>query len=236
MSVPEGKQFWDALPAIVRPAGHQPWTLPAPDAGWKPLRQHWLPGGASDGFQPGWAHVAWTPAQLTYDIVLAGRTFSNAARRLNELTWELGDVCEIFADLADEGPYIEIHITPENHRLQLRFPPDGIAEVRAGRRALDEFMVNAPDWVHTEVHRDDHRLHIRAVIPASALGLSRFSPDTPLRTAVCRYDYGPPPSPPVLSSTAALSAPAFHQRNEWSPLRLQPVPPRQPEPASVEGN
>ncbi|WP_438480455.1 hypothetical protein [Oleiharenicola lentus] len=220
MSFSSGQDSWDALSIAAAEARRPAGDSFTPDTTWKPLRQHWISGAANAAFQPGWARVAWSHDALVYDVVLSGRTFRNTARRLNELTWELGDVCEIFAEAPEAGHYVEIHITPENQRLQLRFPPDGIAEVRAGNRKLSEFMVNDSAWVRSATHLSEHQLHVRAAIPATVLGIPHFASDSVLRTAVCRYDCAATAPRPLLSSTAPLSAPAFHQRDEWSRLRL----------------
>lgn len=193
-----------------------------PAAGWYPLRQSWLGPEPARDFQPGWARVHWNPGELVYDMAFAGNSFGNLARRLNDRTWELGDVAEIFVEAIGTGYYQEIHVTPENQRLQLRFPHGGIAEVRAGRRTLEEFLIPKTDWVHSRVWHPPGWLLMRVSVPASVSGVERFAPGSVLRTAICRYDCSATGSPPRLSSTAALSAPSFHCSEEWSPLVLLP--------------
>lgn len=212
-------QFSPAPPPIPdTPVTH----LASPEA-WKPLHQHWAPPAMRARIQPGWARVCWSPEALVYDLVFAGLSFHNSARGFNERTWELGDVAEIFVEALDFDFYNEIHVTPENHRLQLRLPPQGIADVRAGARRLEEFFISDPDWVRSEVRRLPESLQVRVVVPAAVLGLDHFGPEARLRTAVCRYDCPAPGAAPQLSSTAPLSAPSFHQRPEWTRLALTPA-------------
>lgn len=206
-----------ALPPVAAPV--------AGDMAWHPLRQHWLGDEPDRLFQPGWTRVRWTPSALIYDLVFAGANQRNRARRLNEPTWDLGDVGEIFLQAEGRTDYLEIHVTPENRRLQLHFPADGIAAVRAGRARLGDFMIADPAWVASTVTSFESDIRIRVIVPAAILGAGGrpLSAGLRFRTAVCRYDYGPRPADPILSSTAALSAPAFHQPSEWSLLQLAPA-------------
>ena len=48
--------------------------------------------GPEVGFQSGWARVSWSAMQLCWEAVFLTGRASNRARRLNERTWELGDV------------------------------------------------------------------------------------------------------------------------------------------------
>jgi hypothetical protein len=156
---------------------------------------------------------------LHYDIILLGSRPHNRAVGLNERTWELGDVAEIFVNAPDLGRYVEIHITPENHRLQLSWPAGGLERVRQGRARLEEFMVDAPDWIQSSTYLGPGFWVARATVPFSTLGLTVQQAVPPLQTAVCRYDCGVP-SVPVLSSTAPLQEPDYHRVHEWHMLAL----------------
>ncbi len=197
-----------------------------PDAGWQPLHQAWrqIP---EEGFQPAWARVFWQRHHLVFEAFLVGKSPRNSARKLNERTWETGDVCEIFVEDASAAHYLEIHVTPENQRLQLRFPHDGLAAVRSGRAQLEEFMIDDPDWVRTETFLTRENLSVRVTIPASILGNNDplVLPSRTFRGAVCRYDYRARSENPILSSTAAFAGPFFHQRDAWSSFQLIPQMP-----------
>lgn len=219
-----GSDAWAAHPLVALPANVATADIPRPDDRWRPLGQPWLADGPAAGFQPGWARIGWNPAGLVYEAVFAGRAFRNAARSLNELTWELGDVCEIFVQPEDAPHYLEVHVTPENQRLQLRLPPGAIAAIHRGQASLDDFMVPDPDWVQTGASSSATQFHVRAIIPAAILDDREriLSPATKLRTCVCRYDYGDRSGQPLLSTTAMLPAPTFHDREHWNELRLLP--------------
>ena len=212
---------WRARPVsgpLFDPARLSPATI---DARWQPLVQGWRPAGPEPGFNPGWARIGWHGSFLRYDAVLAGRDFRNRARRLNERTWELGDICEIFLQVSGQPLYIELHITPENQRLQLLWPADGLERFRSGAAPLSNFTIDHGDWVQSAVHVAPDYWVAQALIPANVLGLPLFHPQLALDTTVCRYDHSGRPDP-VYSATAPLTEPAYHRRQEWQRLVLEP--------------
>lgn len=190
---------------------------------WHVLRQAWRPQGPETGFRAGHARASWEPTALIFDAFFTGSGQRNRSSRLNERAWELGDVCEIFVRTEAAPYYLEVHITPENQRLQLRFPLGAIQEIRAGRAELDNYFVPDPNWIESRTRIADDHVAIRARIPAAAIGIGEpLSSKVSLFVAVCRYDYHGRPDEPILSSTAALQAPFFHRITEWSLLRLSP--------------
>lgn len=194
---------------------------PATAATWKPLRQAWRPGRPAAGFRPGRARAAWDTQTLTFTMLFRGRPGGNRARRLNERTWELGDVGEVFVQLPGAGDYWEFHVTPENQRLQLRWPADGLAAFRAGRAAFEEFTLGPEAGLTSTATVWPDRWRATLTIPAAVLGLGGFAAGQSLRATVCRYDCAGS-AEPVCSSTAPLVEPAFHRPAEWSVLTLSP--------------
>lgn len=197
---------------------------PAP--GWMPLGQSWLKSGPESGFQPGWARIRWTPGALHYDAYFVGASPRNRARTLNERTWELGDICEVFLEVAGGPGYVELHVTPEDQRLQLLWRHGAFERFSAGEAPLTAATIDDPGWVRSSVHVSGTGWLVRATIPAAVLGLAEFSPQNVLRTAVCRYDCGPLGEPVRLSSTAPLTFPSYHRREEWHLLVLEAIGPR----------
>ncbi|ATC65797.1 hypothetical protein CMV30_18605 [Nibricoccus aquaticus] len=200
-----------------------PFAIEARDDSWRPLHQAWRTEPET-GFQPGWARVLWQSRHLVFEALFAGKSLRNSARKFNERTWESGDVCEVFLEDTTAPHYIEIHVTPENQRLQLRFPHDGLEAVRSGRAQLEEFMIHDADWVQTETVLTKDHLSVRVIIPSSILGGDQpiLNCTRNFRAAVCRYDYRARSDNPILSSTAPLNGPLFHQRDAWAPLKLGP--------------
>ena len=210
---------WTAEPAPEPPLKDNRLSPLAVDKHWQALGQSWNSGGTQEGFNPGWARIQWTNAALYYDIILLGSRPRNRAVKLNERTWELGDVAEIFLHTPDLQRYIEVHITPENQRLQLVWPAGGLDRVRQNMASLEEFTVEAPDWIQSSTHLGPGFWVSHVVIPFSTLGLNLQNEKPSLQTAVCRYDYSLA-SAPVLSSTAPLHEPDYHRVNEWQKLTL----------------
>src|ERR1035437_3965570 len=202
------------LPAVSSPA-----TI---NHHWHPLLQHWRTHGVEPGFQSGWAKIQWHPSGLRCEAIFFGAAPQNRARRLNESTWELGDVCEVFLEPPDRTHYLEVHVTPENQRLQLRFTSDGIARARAGAALLEEYMIAQDNWVQSATQIVSDRWSVLLAIPAAALGLRALDAQTKLRTAVCRYDCGLK-TEPMLSSTAPLQEPSYHRRQDGQELVLEPA-------------
>lgn len=196
-----------SLEGAVRPTAY--------DMEWMPLRQSWR-DAVEDRFRPGWARVRWDSEQLHVEAFLEGEGARNTATRLNERTWELGDVCEVFVHAIGAPFYVEIHVTPENQRLQVRLPWYGDRIGPPAGLPIESFMVHDPSWVQTSVgnHADGWIVH--AVLPANVVlpEPGKLRPDAVFRLAVCRYDYRGD-TDPVLSSTALLSTPRFHRWMEW---------------------
>ena len=193
-------------------------ALEAPD--WQPLRQSWRSDGLERTFQPGWARITWDPHHLFYEAFFRGASPANRARTLNERTWEFGDICEVFVEAAGGSGYVELHVTPENQRLQLLWRPRAFEKFSAGQTQLDAATVDDPNWVQSAVQLIETGWAIHAILPARILGVEELSPKLSLRTAVCRYDCGPGGEPVRLSSTAALTFPSYHRREEWHRLVL----------------
>lgn len=195
------------------------------DASWRPLGRSWTGEGFSH--PRGWARIQWREEFLQYDVVFVGGKARNRACQLNERTWELGDVCEVFLQRIGRPEYMEVHITPENQRLQLLFPLGAIERVRAGQERLADYFVSYPEWVESHTRVDTDFWSVRVRIPSLRFQLGQFGPEQILHTAVCRYDctLG---TTPALSSTAAFTQASFHRHGEWTPLVLTVAGPRQP--------
>jgi hypothetical protein len=134
------------------------------------LGQPWRGEGPEVGFQSGWARVSWSAMQLCWEAVFLTGRASNRARRLNERTWELGDVCEVFVQEEGADHYFELHVTPENQRLQLRFDPHGIERLRSGIDPLDSFLLPQADWVESSTHQGPGYWSTRVLLPAARFG------------------------------------------------------------------
>jgi len=210
---------WTAR-ALAGPAEAGPPASPV-DLGsdWHELGQAWRKKPEA-GFNPGWARIRWSATGLLYEADFMQRGPANRARSLNEHTWEMGDIAEFFLQETRTGRYLELHVTPENQRLQLLWPLGGLDRFRAGQAALGEFLVSDPGWVESTAHISADHWTARAFVPFACLGFRDPQDLTGLRTAVCRYDRSQ--GPELLSSTARLADANYHRHREWAELRLHP--------------
>lgn len=184
---------------------------------WQPLGQSWREG-LEDGFNPGWARLRWHAGGLLVEGVFRGTRQANRARQLNERTWELGSVFELFLRAEGYDRYVELHITPENQRLQLLWPDDGLASFRAGRSRLADYLVTDPAWVKSETRVSPGGWAVRAEVSFRCVGLAAGASLPAMRAAVCRYDLGRDRE--ILSSTARLPVADYHLQSAWSRLQL----------------
>ncbi|SDS47111.1 hypothetical protein [Opitutus sp. GAS368] len=181
---------------------------------WLPLGQFWQPNGPETGFHPGWARLGWEPEGLWLEAILFGPQPGNRARRLNEKTWELGEVCELFLRPPAAPVYLECHVTPENQRLQLAWPPLGLQRVRAGSAPLDSFLIDQPDWMQSRTFIGAGYWVAQIFLPADRLGVGSLLAGQNFGAMVGRYDYAAGGTF-VLSATAPLREPDFHRGAEW---------------------
>ena len=129
----------------------------------------------------------------------------------NQNAWSLGDVVEIFVKAEEHSEYLELHVTPNHHCLQLRFPLKWDSAEGLGPFKVKESIFS----YRVEMLEGGWRVFAR--VP-----LASITPNPAHRTlllSVCRYDYVGD-SLPVLSSTSAHEAVSYHRIHEWRPVRL----------------
>lgn len=182
------------------------------------LGQAWLPETEA-AFRPGTIAVAWTAGALEIAAQLLDDDLVTTVSADNQRTWELGDVFEVFLQLAGRREYVEMHVTPNNFRLHSRLP--GVrGEIRPGgpRLPLSDLLVQPPGF-ESLATTSPGEWRATLLIPPSVLGLPRWEQGVHLRASFCRYDAGPGRKP-VLSSSSPHPVPSFHRPDEWAPLSL----------------
>lgn len=173
------------------------------------LRQAWRAEPEADlratrvavTFRAGVLHVE---ADLDDDDVF------NAATAHNQRTWELGDVFEIFACRDDEAGYVEVHVTPDNVKLHLRFVD---AEQHQRIANIDEVAAD-PAAIVSSAQRTPTGWRVRAAVPLAA------APGEVIRVSFCRYDATRGSGEPILSSSSPHPVLAFHRPHEWARCRI----------------
>jgi hypothetical protein len=191
--------------------GGEPWTM----------QQAWL-AAPEKILRPAAVHFGWEPSALWILAELSDDFITSRSTDHDQEMWRLGDVFEIFVARKGSPFYLELHVTPRNHRLHLCLPNDGLEKIRTGQATLDDFRCppSAFDsWVMQSPEKNQWQVLAR--IPASILpdGES-FTADEILELSFSRYDAGPDGAPDVLSSTSPHHELNFHRRHEWREVVL----------------
>jgi hypothetical protein len=186
------------------------------------FRQAWLDHEEA-GFSPGAVRMGWRENSLLVFAELTDMDIFNGATKLNQRTWELGDVFEIFLRSSKKTSYVEFHVTPQNQRLQLHYPDASAAErVRKQGRLDDVFVRHEVFYSKTWVDARRNRWWVFAEIPAEEVcGSNEPVENTPWRFSFGRYDYTRGASNPVISSTSPHAGPDFHCQHEWGVLSFK---------------
>ena len=179
------------------------------------LGQSWNPA-RKDHFQPGAVRIARSAASLFILADLRDLCLRTAATGDNQRFWELGDTFEIFLRDTARADYLELHVCPAGHRLQLRLPSaEAVAAIRREKRDPLAHAVSEPLFSYSVMPEEKGWL-VFAEIPFSSISPEPF--DT-LLASFGRYDYGED-GPPVLSSTSAHPVLDFHRQEEWARISL----------------
>jgi hypothetical protein len=175
------------------------------------------------GFRPMRVKTGWTRDALYVHAEIEDADIFNPEKQFNALSFTKGDVFEIFLRPCDQDAYFEFHVTPENQKLQLRFPS---AAALAAPRAQPGLP---PEWfishrvVESRVRVDiaAQRWEVAVEIPFDLVcEASQPRRDTRWLFSFSRYDYTRGQESPVLSSTSPHKVLSFHRQEEWGELRF----------------
>lgn len=146
---------------------------------------------------------------------LSDRDVFTQAKRHNDRFWEIGDTFEIFLQPEGQSAYVELHVTPNNLRLQLKFDrppsvnePDPFSKALITRPVFDsKTWTNpaGPGWC------------LLAEVPIDRLFGVKL-PNSNWRFSFGRYDATRNREQPIISSSSKHSQPAFHRPDEWDRL------------------
>ncbi|MGF1678499.1 MAG: carbohydrate-binding family 9-like protein [Candidatus Methylacidiphilales bacterium] len=165
-------------------------------------------------FRPASVELTWSPEVLRITADLTDDEIFSRSTADQQRMWELGDVFEIFLQVGGRRDYIELHVTPHNHRMHLHLP--GV-----GRRATPESdplpfeKLLLPSVGFTSSARlTTGSWQVQATVPASVLNFEMFTKGTELRISFCRYD-AYRERKPILSTTSPHPVIDFHRPHEW---------------------
>ncbi len=185
-------------------------------------RQAWLAEPDPD-FRPMRVKTGWTRDALYVYAEIEDADIFNPETRFNAPSFQSGDVFEMFLRPCDQKSYVEIHVTPENQKLQLRIPSvNALTETRAEPGIPPEWYISQPVVEsRVRVNTDAERWEVAAQIPfAMVCEVFRPQPGDRWLFSFSRYDYTCGRETPVLSSTSPHAVLNFHRQTEWGELRF----------------
>lgn len=187
------------------------------------MGQAWLPKPEAN-WKPAVVRAGWTARGLRVEAELDDLDVFNPARDFNEVAYTQGDVFEIFVRPEAQEAYFEIHITPENQVLQLRFANAAAIEKLRDNGLGKDLLAPHKVWQpriasETRVDVAQAKWIVRAEVPfALALEKGPMKPGERWFCSFCRYDYTRGERQPVLSSTSPHAKCNFHRQQEWRPI------------------
>jgi hypothetical protein len=181
------------------------------------LRQAWLSEPEKD-FTPATVCVGRHRNSLLVFAELEDADIFTGAKKLNERMWELGDTLEIFLAEEHAASYVEFHVTPNNQRLQLRFPSTEALRQAQKANVFDPFLL-AGRVFYSQTWVEQDRWFVYAEIPAVPVcGMNKPLAGTNWKFSFSRYDYVRGRKEPIYSSTSPHAKPDYHRREEWGTL------------------
>jgi hypothetical protein len=180
-------------------------------------------------FRPCRVHVGWQPEALAIYAELHDRDIFNPVVTFNEPAYNRGDVFEVFLRPLPQPAYYELHVNPNNQKLQLRFPSqDMVKRMREltppGTDPHDLVKVREEIFhsqVRIEAENQLWRVFVRIPWANVVEEGSPFGPGSQFLLSLSRYDYSRGRSAPILSSTSPHQQRNFHRQEEWALLTLK---------------
>ncbi|MBW3635068.1 MAG: hypothetical protein KY445_01225 [Armatimonadetes bacterium] len=187
------------------------------DAATCELSQAWLemPEAA---FLPATARLGGRGDALWIYAILRDADIFNAATEPNQATWTTGDVFEIFLRPVGQNAYFELHVTPENQTLQLRFPD---AQAQSSGRPWSEFIV-VPKLFSSRTLVEDGQWRVLVEIPIRNIS-ENLDAGREWAFSLSRYDATRGEEKPVISSSSPHRVPRFHRQEEWRRLSMENI-------------
>ena len=169
------------------------------------------------------ARLVWDDDALYFAATMTDKELRAHGTKRNDRLW-LGDVFELFFKPDAERPeYYEFQVNPRSVLLELAFPRRGFDfATLAARPPLGMSAVAVVDGTLDRPGDLDRGWSVEGRIPWSVFAPSggRPAPGAAWRFALCRYDYGPEGSDPVLMSSAPLTQPSFHRYEDYGLIRF----------------
>jgi hypothetical protein len=167
------------------------------------------------------ARLVWDDDALYFAATMTDAELRSFGTKHNDTLWE-GDVFELFfKPVADRPEYYEFQVNPRSVLLELAFPRRGFDfATLAARPPLGMSAVATVEGTLDRPGDRDRGWTVEGRIPWSVFAPTggRPRPGDAWLFALCRYDYGPAGTAPVLMSSAPLTRPSFHRYEDYGRL------------------
>jgi hypothetical protein len=176
----------------------------------------------SPNFAGGSVKLLWEPDALVVFARMADADIISTNTTFNTPFFTGGDVFELFLRPEGQDAYLEIHVGPQNQKMQLKideskafyarrntWPP--VEELIAPYKVEDPILES-----NTQILPSGDAWETVIRIPFSFLSDGvEVKHGTPLHGSFCRYDYTTGEKEPVYSSTSQLEKLDFHRQEFW---------------------
>ena len=172
------------------------------------------------GFAPGEVRTGWRRDSLLVFAELTDHDIFTRATLLNQRMWELGDTFEMFLQPSGSPGYVELHVTPNNQHLQLRFADASSVQSARKSGSIENLLIEGAAFKsRTWVQPENRKWFALAQIPVALVGGSRESAEGGRwRFSFSRYDHTRGGGEPMISSTSPHPVEDFHSQQEWGEL------------------
>ena len=169
------------------------------------------------------AYLVWDDEALYYGATMNDLELRSYGTKRNDTLWD-GDVFEMFFKPSVEKPaYYEFQANPREFIFECAFPKRGDYPKDFDKAPLlgNKAVVTLNGTLDHPGDRDKGWT-VEGRIPWTAFQPSggKPKPGDVWRFALCRYDYGPEGTKPVLMSSAPLTQPSFHRHEDYGKLRF----------------
>jgi hypothetical protein len=174
------------------------------------------------------AYLVWDDDALYYAARMTDAELRSHGTHRNDTLWD-GDVFEMFFKPSESGPeYYEFQANPRELIFECYFPRRGVYPKDMSRAPIlgNKAVVRLDGTLDHPGDRDTSWT-VEGRIPWSAFQPTGGKPKSgdEWRFALCRYDYGPEGTKPVLMSSAPLTKGSFHQHEDYGKLRFEGLRP-----------
>ena len=178
-------------------------------------------GAATTGTK---AYLVWDKDALYFAATMTDAELRSVGTKRNDHLWE-GDVFELFFKPDAAKPaYYEFQANPKSVILELAWQRRGDDfNTLAAAPPMGTEAVAVVDGTLDRPGDRDRGWTVEGKIPWSAFAPTggRPKPGDSWLFALCRYDYGPQGTTPVLMSSAPLMQPSFHRYEDYGRLTFE---------------